>query len=340
MAKKIATFDSIKQDIINRKFAPIYLLMGDESYFIDQLTELLLKTVLTETEKDFNLLTFYGIDSDVKNIVASARRFPLMSEYQLIVIKEAQNLSEIEVLDSYARNPLRSTILIINYKHGRIDKRRVLVKSIEDKDGIVFESKKLYENQIPAFIKSYFANKNVRIDDKSAQMLTDFLGNDISKLIQELEKLIISLPKGNNTITAELIEKNVGISKDFNNFELLKAIISKDYLSANRIAIYFDKNPKENPTIVTLAVLFNYFSTLLECFWLPQKNEQSVMALLNLKSSFFARDYMMGLRNYNAAKVMGVISDLRVFDAKIKGIGNVSTPSSELLKELIYRIMH
>ncbi len=340
MAKKIATFDSIKQDIINRKFAPIYLLMGDESYFIDQLTELLLKTVLTETEKDFNLLTFYGIDSDVKNIVASARRFPLMSEYQLIVIKEAQNLSEIEVLDSYARNPLRSTILIINYKHGRIDKRRALVKSIEDKDGIVFESKKLYENQIPAFIKSYFANKNVRIDDKSAQMLTDFLGNDISKLIQELEKLIISLPKGNNTITAELIEKNVGISKDFNNFELLKAIISKDYLSANRIAIYFDKNPKENPTIVTLAVLFNYFSTLLECFWLPQKNEQSVMALLNLKSSFFARDYMMGLRNYNAAKVMGVISDLRVFDAKIKGIGNVSTPSSELLKELIYRIMH
>ena len=171
-------------------------------------------------------------------------------------------------------------------------------------------------------------------------MLTDFVGNDISKLNKEIEKLIISLPKGSNTITSEIIERNVGISKDFNNFELLKAIINKDVLSANRIVNYFDKNPKENPTIVTLSVLFNYFSSLLECYWLPQKNEQSVMALLNLRSSFFARDYMIGLRNYNAIKVMNIISDLRVFDSKIKGIGNVSTPSSVLLKELIFRIMH
>lgn len=340
MATKIVTFDSIRQNILSRKFAPIYLLMGEESYFIDQITELLLESVLNETEKDFNLLTFYGIDSDVNNIIASARRFPLMSEFQLIVIKEAQNLSNIEKLDLYAQNPLKSTILVISYKHGNEDKRKSFVKSIAKNGGIVFESKKLYDNQIPPFIKSYLANRNIRIDDKSAQMLTDFVGNDISKLNKEIEKLIISLPKGSNTITSEIIERNVGISKDFNNFELLKAIINKDVLSANRIVNYFDKNPKENPTIVTLSVLFNYFSSLLECYWLPQKNEQSVMALLNLRSSFFARDYMIGLRNYNAIKVMNIISDLRVFDSKIKGIGNVSTPSSVLLKELIFRIMH
>ncbi len=340
MATKIVTFDSIRQNILSRKFAPIYLLMGEESYFIDQITELLLESVLNETEKDFNLLTFYGIDSDVNNIIASARRFPLMSEFQLIVIKEAQNLSNIEKLDLYAQNPLKSTILVISYKHGNVDKRKSFVKSIAKNGGIVFESKKLYDNQIPPFIKSYLANRNIRIDDKSAQMLTDFVGNDISKLNKEIEKLIISLPKGSNTITSEIIERNVGISKDFNNFELLKAIINKDVLSANRIVNYFDKNPKENPTIVTLSVLFNYFSSLLECYWLPQKNEQSVMALLNLRSSFFARDYMIGLRNYNAIKVMNIISDLRVFDSKIKGIGNVSTPSSVLLKELIFRIMH
>lgn len=340
MATKIVTFDSIRQNILSRKFAPIYLLMGEESYFIDQITELLLESVLNETEKDFNLLTFYGIDSDVNNIIASARRFPLMSEFQLIVIKEAQNLSNIEKLDLYAQNPLKSTILVISYKHGNVDKRKSFVKSIAKNGGIVFESKKLYDNQIPPFIKSYLAHRNIRIDDKSAQMLTDFVGNDISKLNKEIEKLIISLPKGSNTITSEIIERNVGISKDFNNFELLKAIINKDVLSANRIVNYFDKNPKENPTIVTLSVLFNYFSSLLECYWLPQKNEQSVMALLNLRSSFFARDYMIGLRNYNAIKVMNIISDLRVFDSKIKGIGNVSTPSSVLLKELIFRIMH
>ena len=334
------TFESIKRDILNKKFAPIYLLMGDESYFIDQLSNLLIENVLTEEEKDFNFLTFYGVDSDVNNIIASARRFPLMSQYQLIVIKEAQELDKFDLLDIYAKNPLDSTILIINYKHKKVDGRRALVKSINSNGGVVFESKKLYDNQVPAYIKSYFATKKIRIDDKSAQMITDFVGNDISKLNQELKKLEISIPKDGNYITSEMVESNIGVSKDFNNFELLKAVVSKDVLAANRIAEYFDKNPKDNPTIVTISLLFNYFSNLLECFWLPQKNEQSVMSALGLRSAFFARDYMTGLRNYNAMKVMNIISDLRIFDAKTKGIGNVSVSSGELLKELLYRIMH
>lgn len=334
------TFESIKRDILNKKFSPIYLLMGDESFFIDQISDLLVENVLTNEEKDFNLLTFYGVDSDVNNIIASARRFPLMAKYQLIIIKEAQELDKFDLLDVYAKKPLKSTILVINYKHKKVDGRRALVKNINGNGGVVFESKKLYDNQVPPYIKSYFAAKKIRIDDKSPQMITDFVGNDISKLNQELLKLEISLPKDNNTITSDLVEKNIGISKDFNNFELLKAVISKDVVAANRIANYFDKNPKDNPTIVTISLLFNYFSNLLECFWLPQKNEQSVMSSLGLKSAYFARDYMSGLRNYNAMKVMNIISELRVFDAKIKGIGNVSATSGELLKELLFRIMH
>lgn len=339
MAAKI-TYESLMKEIANKKFAPIYLLMGEESYFIDQLTEQLTKNVLTETEKDFNMHTFYGVDSDVNNIISAARRFPMMAEHQLIVIKEGQELSKMELIDSYAKNPLSSTVLVINYKHGAVDKRRAYVKNIEKHGGIIFESKKLYENQVPAFIKNYFSNKKLKIDEKSAQMLTDFVGTDLSKLIPQLQKLEISLPPNSNQITSELIERNVGISKDYNNFELLKAVTNKDVLMANKIVDYFDKNPKDNPTIVTLSVLFNYFGNLLECFWLPNKSEQSVMAALNLRSSFFARDYMTGLRHYNAPKVMNIISDLRIFDSKIKGVGNVSASSGELMRELIYKIMH
>ncbi len=334
------TYETIKRDILNRNFAPIYLFMGDEAFFIDQLTDLLVDTVLTEQERDFNFLTFYGVDSEVNNIIASARRFPMMSEYQLIVIKEAQELDNFDLLEHYAKKPLKSTILVINYKHKKLDGRKAVFKNIKNNDGVVFESKKLYDNQVPPYIKSYFAGKKIKIDDKSAQMITDHVGNDISKLNQEMIKLEISLGKDEKIINADLVEKNIGVSKDFNNFELLKSVVSKDVAAANKIADYFNKNPKDNPTIVTLALLFNYFNNLLECYWLPNKNEQSVMSLLNLKSAFFAKDYMIGLRNYSAAKVMSIISELRIFDAKMKGIGNVSASHGELLKELLYRIMH
>lgn len=334
-----SSFNTIRDDILHRRFKPVYLFMGDESYFIDVLTELLCGKVLTETEKDFNMLTFYGVDADVNLIIASARRFPMMSEYQLIIVKEAQNLEKFDLLDLYAKNPMPSTILVINYKHGMLDKRKAVVKSIQ-KTGELFESKKLYENQIPAFIQSWLKERGISIDEKSAQMLTDFVGNDISKLIPQLQKLEVSLPEGQNRITSELIEKNVGISKDYNNFELQKAIISKNIIVANRIVDYFDKNPKDNPMMATIAILFNYFSNLLECFWLPRKDEQSIMHALNMKSSFFVRDYMTGLRNYSAQKVMEIISDLRTFDGKSKGVDNVSASQGDLLKELVYRIMH
>jgi DNA polymerase-3 subunit delta len=335
------TFDALRKEISQRQLKPIYLLMGDEGYFIDKLTELLSETVLTASEKDFNMQTFYGVDSDVNTIIASARRFPMMSEYQLIVVKEAQELNKFDVLDVYAKNPMPSTILVLNYKHGTVDGRKAVVKSI-GKIGVVFESKKLYDNQIPAFITSYFREKEIGIDEKSAQMLTDFVGNDISKLIPQLEKLEISLPKeGTRRITSELIEQNVGISKDFNNFELKDAIIKKNALMANRIVNYLVTLPaKEYSPISTIAILFNYFSSLLECYWLPQKTEQSVMNALGLKFSIQVRDYMNGLRNYNVKQVMDAISHLRTYDARLKGVDNVSASPGDLLREMVFKIMH
>ncbi len=333
------TFDAIKKDIQQRRFHPIYLFMGDEAYFIDALTDLLVENVLTEHEKDFNLHTFYGIDADVNTIISSARRYPMMAERQLVVIREAQQLDKLELIEVYAKNPMLSTVLVISYKHGTIDRRKAIVKSIE-KMGVLFESKKMYENQIPAFITSWFKEREIGIDMKSAQMLTDHVGNDISKLIPQLQKLEISLDEGARRITSDLIEKNVGISKDYNNFELQKAIIHKDTLTANRIVNHFGMNPKDHPIMVTITVLFNYFSNLLECFWLPRKDEQSIMSALNIRSSYFARDYLTGVRKYNARKVMDIISDLRTFDARSKGVDNISASHGELLKELVYRIMH
>lgn len=333
------TFESIRSDINKGIFKPIYLLMGEEAYFIDVLTAMLEEKVLTETEKDFNMQVFYGVDSDVNTIISTARRFPMMAEHQLIIVKEAQQLDGFELLDTYAKNPMLSTVLVLNFKHGSVDKRKAVIKIIE-KTGVVFESKKLYDNQIPPFVKSYFQEKGISIDDKSAQMLADFVGNDLSKLIKELEKLQISLPPAVKRITSDNVEKNVGISKEYNNFELLKAIIEKNTLTASRIVAYFEKNPKDNPVFMTISVLFNFFSNLLECYWVPNKSEQNIMNALNLRSTYFVRDYMTALKYYNVNKVMEIISLLRTYDAKSKGIDNVSASPGELLKELVYRIMH
>ncbi len=334
-------YDIIRNEIESRRFKPIYLFMGEEGYFIDELSNLLVNTVLTEEEKDFNMLTFYGVDSDVNEIIAASRRYPMMAEHQLILVKEAQNLADFDMLGLYAKNPMMSTILVINYKHGSVDKRKGIVKKI-NKIGVLFESKKLYDNQIPGFITAYLKQKEIAIDPKSAQMLNDFVGNDVSKLIPELEKLETSLPQPPATrrITTEMIEKNVGISRDYNNFELLKAVASRNITAVNRIIIHFAKNQKENPIMVTVAVLFNYFSNLLECYWLPRKDERSVMAALQLRSSFFARDYMEGIKNYNATKVMDIISELRCIDARSKGVDNVSVSPGDLLKELLHKIIY
>jgi len=333
------TFEQIKTDIKARNFKPIYLFMGDEPYYIDELTDLLTNTVLPEEERDFNQTIRYGMETDVASVITLARSFPMMSDYQLIVIKEAQNLSKIEELEIYAKNPLQSTILVLNYKNGTLDKRKKLYATV-DKHGVVFESSKIPEYKIPAFISSYIQSKNLSIDQKSAQMLSDYLGNNLSKLTNEIAKLLIAIPEGQKQITAELIEENIGISKDFNNFELLKAIIEKNIFKVNQIADYFEKNPKNNPMIVTLVVLFNFFSNLMICYWAKNKTEQGIAAELGFRNPYQAKDYVTALRNYNAFKCMEILSLLRIYDAKGKGVDNVSTPDGELLKELLYKITH
>ncbi|MFV0418285.1 MAG: DNA polymerase III subunit delta [Dysgonomonas sp.] len=333
------TFEQIKADIKTRSFKPMYLFMGDEPYYIDELTDLLTSTVLPEEERDFNQTILYGMETDVASVITLARSFPMMSDYQLIVIKEAQNLSKIDELEIYAKNPLHSTILVLNYKNGTLDKRKKLYATIE-KHGIIFESSKIAEYKIPAFISSYIQGKGLSIDQKSAQMLSDYLGNDLSKLTNEIAKLLIAIPTDQKQITPKLIEENIGISKDFNNFELLKAIIEKNTFKVNQIADYFEKNPKNNPLIVTLVVLFNFFSNLMICYWAKNKTEQGIAAELGFRNPYQAKDYVVALRNYNAFKCMEILSLLRTYDAKGKGVDNVSTPDGELLKELLYKITH
>ena len=303
MAKKEFTYESICKDIADRKYAPVYVLMGEEPFFIDQITDLLVDNVLTEEERDFNQSIFYGANADAVSVINAARRFPMMAEHQLIVVKEAQLMRDIELLTAYVKHPLASTVLVINYKYKSLDRRKTLAAAVE-KNGILFESKKIPDYKMPGFITGLLQQRSLSIDVKAAQMLSDFLGNDLNRLSKELDKLaIIMAETGSKRVTPELIERNIGISKEYNNFELIKALSAKDVLKANRIAQYFEKNPKNNPLQMTLAVLFNYFSNLLIAYYSKDKSESGLMAAMGLRSAFQLKDYQMGMKHYSAMKV-------------------------------------
>lgn len=340
MARKEYTYEEICRAILAKNFSPIYFLMGEEPFFIDKITDLLVDHVLSESERDFNQLIFYGADTDVASIINAAKRFPMMSEYQLIIVKEAQQLRNLDLLANYAKKILKSTILIINYKYKNYDRRKSLLGLIEQ-NGIIFESKKILDYKIPTFITSILKQRSIGIDPKASQMLADFLGNDLTRIDKELDKLSIILNEEKNTkITPELVETNIGISKEYNNFELLKAIISKDTLKVYRIAQYFEKNPQSNPIQVTLSVLFNYFSNLLICYYTKDRSESGLMAALGLRSNFQTKDYILGLRQYPPMKVFNLIGEIRTADALSKGVGNTSMGNSDILKELLYKILH
>lgn len=340
MAKKEISYESICNEIAERKFSPIYVLMGEEPFFIDQITDLLIENVLAEEERDFNQSIFYGADADAVSVINAARRFPMMSEYQLIVVKEAQLMRDIELLNVYAKYPLSSTVLVINYKYKTLDRRKSLAAAVE-KNGILFESKKIPDYKMPGFITGLLQQRSLAIDAKAAQMLSDFLGNDLNRLSKELDKLAIVMAQmGSKRVTPELVERNIGISKEYNNFELIKALATKDVLKANRIAQYFEKNPKTNPLQMTLAVLFNYFSNLLIAYYSKDRSEAGLMAALGLRSAFQLKDYQMGMRHYSAMKVFLSIGEIRKADAASKGVDNASASDADLLKELLYKIMH
>ena len=333
------TYEDIAKDIKNGKFAPVYLLMGEEDYYIDRISDYIVEKALDENEKEFNLTIMYGLDTDMASVVNNAKRYPMMSEHQVVVVKEAQNLRSWEELSFYMQKPLTSTILVFCYKHGTLDRRKKIVAEIE-KNGVVFESKKLKENLLPGFITAYMKRRKMEIDDTAAQLMAEFVGNDLNRLAGELDKLIITMPKDRNRITPVEIERNIGISKDYNNFELKNALITKDTLKANKIVKYFSDNPKSNPLQPTLALLFNYFSNLMVAYYAPERTENGVAAYLGLKSPWLAKEYIAGMKAYTGVKVMNIITQIRLCDARSKGIGNVSLSPGGLLRELVYFILH
>lgn len=336
---KVFTYEEIVRDVKNGVYVPIYFLMGEEDYYIDRISEYIADRVLTEAEKEFNLTILYGADTDIATIINSAKRYPMMSKYQIVMVKEAQNLKNLDELTYYLQKPLMSTILVFCYKHGVLDRRKKLAAEIE-KAGILFESKKLKDAQLSGFISSYLKRKRVDIEPKASEMMAEFVGADLNRMAGELEKLVITLPDGCSRITPEQIERNIGISKDYNNFELRNALITKDVLKANLIVKYFNNNMKNNPLQVTLAVLFGFFSNLMLTYYAPGKSEQEIASFLGLRSPWQAKDYLAAMKKYSGVKVMQIIGEIRLSDAKSKGVKNSSVSDGDLLRELIYFIMH
>ena len=333
-----ATFDDVMSGLRNRNYKPLYFLAGDEPYYIDLITEFIEEKVLPEEEKAFNQIVMYGDDTTVPAIIDTARRFPMMSSHQVIIVKEAQTLKKIEDLAIYLDKPLLSTILVICYKYKTLDKRTRLARLL-DSSGGYFESPRVRDYLIPGWIEKHLMTKGIRTDPAASAMLTEYLGTDLHKIVNELDKLIITLPAGKPVITTSLIEKNIGISKDYNNFELQKAVGEKNILKANMIVHYFANNLRDNPIILTIGSLFGFFSKLLIYHYLPDKSKNSVASALRV-NPFFVRDYEVSAAKYNATKTIQIIGLLRTYDMRSKGFEDPSTNHGDLLKEMVYRILH
>ena len=327
----------IVNDIKAGNIQPIYFLMGEEPYYIDKLSDFIEQNVLTEEEKGFNQTVLYGRDVTIDDIVSTAKRYPMMAERQVVIVKEAQDLSRtLDKIESYAANPMESTVLVFCYKYKTLDKRKKVTKLLAQK-GLVYESKKLYENQVGDWIKRVLAGKKYSIEPKATAMLVEFLGTDLSKINNELEKLQIILPVG-STINPQHIEENIGFSKDFNNFELLNALGSRNQAKAFQIAHYFANNPKANPLIVTTSTVFGFFVKILRYHGLKDKNPSKVASVLGI-NQYFLKDYDVALRNYPMKKVSQIISSLREVDVKSKGVG-ANLTQSDLLNEMLFKIFN
>jgi DNA polymerase III subunit delta len=332
------TYEEIISDLRKRIFKPVYFLAGEEPYYIDLITEYIEDKVLPESEKSFNQIILYADDTNIPSIIDIARRFPMMASHQVVIIKEAQNMKKLEDLVFYLEKPLVSTILVFSYKYKSLDKRTKLFKTLES-HGVYFESPRLRDYQIPAWIDMYLMKKGIKTDPSASAMLTEYLGTDLHKIANELDKLIITLPEGKPVITTALIEKNIGISKDYNNFELQKAVGEKNILKANMIIRYFANNPKDNPITLSISSLFGFYSKLLQYHYLTDKSKNNVAAALKV-NPFFVKDYESAAMKYNVSKTVQIISLLRTFDLKSKGYGDPGTEPGDLLKELIFRILH
>lgn len=330
-------FKEILGDLKKKKYAPVYFLSGEEPYFIDKIADFAEKEILDETEREFNLQVLYGRDIDVQTIISEAKRYPMMSERQVVIIKEAQNIRNIEDLEAYVSAPLDSTLLFVCYKYKTLDKRKSFPKTVAKK-GVLFESKKLYDNKVPEWINGYLKEKNYTASPKATALLTEYLGADLGKIANELDKLMINLKEGSE-ITPDHIQTNIGISKDYNTFELTGALGKKDVVKSNRIVNYFAANSKDHPMPVTITTLYNYFVKILQYHMLADKSRETASRTLGV-NPFFLKDYIDAAQNYPPNKIKQIVSALREYDLRFKGVDNASAEEGELLKEMIYRILH
>lgn len=340
--KKTFTFQGIMTDLKAGNYAPVYILMGQEAYFIDKIADYIADNALMPEERDFNLTVVFGADVNAGVVADMARRFPMMAERQVVIVKEAQNIKNWDRLEQYVDKPQKSTVLVICHKNGTIDGRKKIVAKASQ-IGVVFESKKKKDYELPPFIEGYLTTHgNIGIDKKSAVMIADHIGADLSRLTSELDKVIFSLTStGQNRITPEVVEELIGVSKDFNVFELRTAIAKKDIYKANLIVDYFDKNPSTGSAFVLIPQLFSFFQNMLIAYYAPNRfNPDEVARWLDLRGGWAARDYVDAMKNYSGGKVLQIISKIRETDAKSKGLDNPNTPVGELVKELLAFIFH
>lgn len=339
--QKTYTYEGIMSDLKAGRYEPVYYLMGDESYYIDKISDYIAEHALQPEERDFNQTVMFGSDVTAAQVADAALRYPMMAERQVIIVKEAQNLKQTDQLEKYFKTPVKSTVLVLCHKNGSIDgRKREYVKTIKAA-GVLFESKKLRDRDLPPFIEKYLKQREVSIDQKSMQLIADSIGADLSRLTSELDKVILALPATDRRVTPQVVEDQIGVSKDFNAFELRDAIVNRQVFKANQIIKYFDENPKAGSIYSFLPMLFNYFQNLMIAYYAPNnKSQESVAEWLELRSPWAAKDYMTGMRNYSGMKVMQIISKIREIDAKSKGLDNPNTPPGELMKELIFYILH
>ena len=331
------TYEQILAEIHKKQFAPVYFLTGEEPYFIDMIADTIENEALDEADRAFNQIVLYGRDVDVETIANHARSFPMMGERMVVIVKEAQDVKNLENFEAYLDTIPATTLLVFVYKYKKFDKRKTLAKKI-DKTGVWYESKKLYDSNIPGWIQNYLKGEGYSITPKATQMLADFLGTDLHKIANELKKLTIALPKNRSVDDAD-VERNIGISKDYNVFELQNAIGSRDVLKANRIVNYFGDNGKDNPLLVTAITLYGYFTKLIKLHCTQDKSQGNLATVLGV-NPFFVKDYLNAARNYPPQTCIRNISVLREFDLKSKGYESGEASEKDLYREMIFKLMH
>lgn len=334
------TYGAIMKKLMAGEFAPIYILMGDESYYIDKISDYIAENVLKPEERDFNQSIVFGADTTAAAVADLCKGYPMMAERRVVILKEAQNLRNFDALEKYFEKPVKSTVFVMCYKNGSIDKRKKLLSRAEAA-GVVFESKKLFERQLPGFIETYLKTQGATIEPKATMMIADAIGADLHRLTSELDKVLISLPDNNKRVTPDIVEREIGVSKEFNAFELRSALVNRNAYKANQIINYFDNNPKSGSLYALLPTLFSYFQNLMIAFYAPARGDENELAkFLEIRNAWAAHEYTIGMKNFPARKVVAIIDKIKEIDAKSKGLNNPNTSAGELMKELIFFILH